>query len=51
MLHKVMYPDDAFKASQGWLHRFKQRHGISLCQLIQLSEYIEEKATKPAPDI
>ena len=31
MLHRAMYPDateEAFKASQGWLHRFKQRHGI-----------------------
>ena len=31
MLHKVMYPDapeDTFKASHGWLHRFKQRHGM-----------------------
>ena len=31
MLHAIMYPDDhkdSFKASHGWLHRFKQRHGI-----------------------
>lgn len=30
LLHKVIYPDvaeDTFKASPGWLHRFKQRHG------------------------
>lgn len=30
MLHKVIYqdvPEDTFKASTGWLHRFKQRHG------------------------
>jgi len=31
MLHKAIHPDaieDVFKASEGWLHRFKQRHGI-----------------------
>lgn len=62
MLHKVMYqeaPDDAFKASPGWLHRFKQRHGIRQLRLQgeslsadtaeigpykkKVSEYIEER--------
>ncbi|XP_062499058.1 jerky protein homolog-like [Corticium candelabrum] len=31
LMHQQMYPDrspDDFKASTGWLHRFKQRHGI-----------------------
>ncbi len=31
LLHKVIYPDapdGTFKASPGWLYRFKQRHGI-----------------------
>ena len=31
MMYKAMYPEkdeSHFKASEGWLHRFKQRHGI-----------------------
>ncbi len=62
LLHEVIYPDVAegtFKASQGWLHRFKQRHGIrelrlqgeslsadtaSICPYKQkLNAYIEER--------
>ena len=33
MLHNALYPDSSehFKASHGWLYRFKERHGI--CQL------------------
>ena len=33
LMHQQMYTDcsNSFKASSGWLHRFKQRHGI--CQL------------------
>ena len=31
LLYQQLYPgksDDDFKASSGWLHRFKKRHGI-----------------------
>ena len=41
LLYKQMYPsktDDDFKASGGWLHRFKNRHGIR--QLSMQGEYL-----------
>ena len=36
MLHNALYPvssEDDFKASHGWLHRFKERHGIRQLKL------------------
>ncbi len=36
ILHALIYPDMtvcSFKASHGWLHRFKQRHGIRQLRL------------------
>lgn len=36
MIHSALYPDsseDDFKASHGWLHRFKERHGIRQLKL------------------
>ena len=36
MMYKQLHPDadeDSFKASHGWLEKFKTRHGTCICQL------------------
>ena len=36
LMHTSLYPDaskESFKASNGWLNRFKQRHGIRQLKL------------------
>ena len=41
LVYKQMYlskTDDDFKASGGWLHRFKNRHGIGIRQLSMQGE-------------
>ncbi len=44
ILHALIYPDMrvcSFKASHGWLHRFKQRHGIREIRE-KLAQFIED---------
>ena len=46
----AMYPDDhedSFKASHGWLHRFKQRHGIRELRLQSESLSADTSAVEP----
>ena len=50
MLHAIMYPDDhedSFKASHGWLHRIKQRHGIRELRLHGESLSADTSAVEP----
>ncbi|XP_043461946.1 tigger transposable element-derived protein 2-like [Leptopilina heterotoma] len=33
LLSKQLDPNSTFKASEGWMHRFKKRHGIKYCEM------------------